>query len=299
MRRWASECLLPILVSLLGDLFEGSALRLLAVEVVAGIVYADERHAHAHLHLLALRAVEGVVVADAVARQLASIVFVALQLPVVGVPLPLYALSHGLLLPCPLLLGLLVDAHDEVDGEHRLWVVAEGAEQSHALNLLVVHPAHHTPGLIGQPVADVEQQVSLTFGHREALARGAERGGDFGAYAVFLQADGVVARSSLLTVVLGAVVVVVHGELSAGRHGEQRAQFGTSHAAEGDMGEARQVLVVVLIGRRPPSCVFVILVEVASHHVEGYDRHQSMGQYRSRIAHREVGRADEGIDQIG
>ena len=62
------------------------------------------------------------------------------------------------------------------------------------------------------------------------------------------------------------------------------------------MGEARQVLIVVLIGRGPPPCVLVIRVEVASHHVEGNDRHQAVGQYCPGVAYREIGRTDERID---
>ena len=72
----APKRLLPFLVGLLSDALESRALRLLPVEVLAGVFYADEGYAHADLHLLPLLAVEGVVVADTVSSQFAGVVLV-------------------------------------------------------------------------------------------------------------------------------------------------------------------------------------------------------------------------------
>ena len=201
----------------------------------------------------------------------------------------------GLLLPVAGPLGCLAHPHHEVHREDGLWIVAEGAEQPKTLYLGVAHPAHHASHLVGQSVTDVEQQIALSLGEGESLKRGARRGRHLTADAILRKHVGVVAGLGLLVFVGRAVVVVVHVERARGGHEEQGAHFGASHPAERDVGEACEVAVVILVGRRPPACVLVVGVEVGTHHVERAHRHHAVGTHGARVADAEIGRADKGV----
>ena len=53
--------------------------------------------------------------------------------------------------------GAAVDAHDEIDGEHGLRIVAESSQQFGAFQLMVIDKAHGGPALIGEAFTQIEQ----------------------------------------------------------------------------------------------------------------------------------------------
>ena len=272
---------------------------LLGLQVLAGVGDGDERDAHLHLHLFAGSEVVAEVVAYIVAGQFAAVAGVELVAAVVVVPLGLHTLHGRLFLPVAAALGGFVHTQHEVDGKHGLRVVAEGAAQAVAFYLGVAHTAHHGAALIGEALAQVQQHVALPLGKGVALGGRAERGGHLAVDAVFLQVYSIVAGTRHLVGVFTAVVAVVHVQLARGGHGEQRAQLGTAHTVEGDMGESGEVAVVVFVGRRPPAGVLVKLVQVGAHHIEGHYRHHGMGHHAPGMAHTEVGGANEGVYIVG
>ena len=231
-----------------------------------------------------------------VAGKVAPVIVVELVFAVVGIPFAFHALHLGLQLPEARRLRTLVDPYHEVHREHRLRIVAEGAEQAETFYLGVADASHAAAHLVGQSVADVHEDVALALGERVSLSRGAKRGRHLALHAIFLQPDAIITRAGRLLVVGGAVVAVVDVELARGGHGEQRAHLWAAHAAQHDMGEAGHVDIVVFVGCRPPSLVLVKLVEVRAHHVERGHRHQSVRQNRSRVADREVCRANHWVD---
>lgn len=75
--------------------------------------------------------------------------------------------------------------------------------------------------------------------------------------------------------------------------------LGTPYPTERYVGKAREILVVVLVWRRPPSTVLILDIEVGTHNIEGYHRHQAMRKHRSGIAHTIIGCANKGVDITG
>ena len=272
---------------------------LLGVEVHAGVLHRDERDAHLHLDLLALGRPVGEPHADVVTGQLLRIARIELVATAVLVPLGLDALLRGLHLPVADRLGTLVDTHDEVNREDRLRIVAEGAQQLRPLDFRIAHAAYEGARLVGQTLAQVEQDVALAGREGEARHAAAQRGRYLGQDAVLVQEVGVVARRGRLARIGAAVVVVVHIERARGGHQQQGAHLGASHAAEVHVRKAGEELVVVLVGRRPPARVLVVAVHIGAHHVEGGHRHQAVRADRAGVGRTEVGRTDERIDVVG
>ena len=140
--------------------------------------------------------------------------------------------------------------------------------------------------------------MALAFRKGEALGRTAGGGTNLATDAVLFQTHGIVAGGGLLVAVFRAVVAVIHIQLASGRHGEQGAQFGTTHTTQRYMGKAGEILVVILVRRRPPALILIVHVQVATHHVKGYHTHHAIGAHGTWIAHAVVGGADKGIDVI-
>ena len=128
---------------------------LLGFEVQAGVLGRHERNAHAHLDLLARLHVVGEPHADVVAGNVLTVLRIELVVAGILVPFGFDALFRGLFLPEPGGRGAFRDAHHEIDREHRLRVVAERAQQFHALDLGVAHAAHPGSRLVGKPLAQV------------------------------------------------------------------------------------------------------------------------------------------------
>ena len=123
------------------DIVERAPL-LLGFEVQAGVLGRHERNAHAHLDLLARLHVVGEPHADVVAGNVLAVLRIELVVAGILVPFGFDTLFRGLFLPEPGGRGAFRDAHHEIDREHRLRVVAERAQQFHALDLGVAHAAH-------------------------------------------------------------------------------------------------------------------------------------------------------------
>ena len=130
----------------------------------------------------------------------------------------------------------LVDAHHKVDGKHSIGHIAERAKGADAFPLRVAHAAHLGTAFVGQALAQVEQDVALTFGEGEARHARAHGGSHLGLDAVFGEHVAVVARTGSLIGVFAAIFLIVNGKCAGSRHQQQRAQLGASHTAEVDMG---------------------------------------------------------------
>ena len=271
---------------------------LLVVQIFAGVGNRHEADAYLNLNLLALFGVVAEIVAHLIAGELTLIVTVYLVLSVVWVPLCLDAGHRRLLLPEACLARRLVHAHHEVHGEHGLRVVAECSQQSHAFYLGIRNPADASSHLVGEAVADVHEQMGLALLEGKALNGRAVGSGDLALDTILGELVGVVARRSLLVAVLGAIVAVVYIQLALRGHQQQRAHLGAAHTAQGDMGKAGEVLVLMHIGRRPPAGVLVVDVEVGPHHIERNHRHQAVRPDGARVTHTEIGRSDKRIDII-
>ena len=274
-------------------------LLLLGFEVQARILDRHERNAHADFELLALRRIVAEPHAHIVAREFTAVVRIEFVIAGILVPLGFDAVFGGLFLPESRGGGAFRDAHHEIDRAHRLRVVAERAEQFHALDLGVAHTAHPSPRFVGKALAQIEQDMALARREGVAFGRAARRGRHFGKNAVFGEPVRIVARRSGFTGVLTAVIAVIDIERARGRHHQQRSQFGASHTAQRDVREARKELVVELIGRGPPAGVLVVDVLVGTHHVEGNHGHHAVGTHRAGVGRAEVGRTDKWIDPVG
>ena len=102
---------------------------LLRIEVLAGILDADEGYARLELHLLArFEPVEMEPVADVVTGELAGVGGVELVLAGIGVPGGLCR-HRALFLPIAGAVRNATDADDEIDREHGLAVVAKGSHE--------------------------------------------------------------------------------------------------------------------------------------------------------------------------
>ena len=141
--------------------------------------------------------------------------------------------------------------------------------------------------------------MSRTLRKGIALGRRARRGRHLGADTVLGQQVRIVARRGRLAGICAAVVAVIDVQRTRRRHYQQRAQLGASHAAQGDVCKAREELVAVLIGRRPPPGVLIVEVLVGAHHIERHDRHHPVGAYGAGVGRPEIGRPDERVDPIG
>ena len=117
--------------------------------------------------------------------------------------------------------GAAVDAHDEIDGEHGLRIVAEGSQQFGAFQLMVVDKAHGGPALIGEAFAQIEQQMALACGIGETLTRRAWCGGKLAVDTIFFQVYAVIARRGLLCPHHRTVAVVVDIQGTGRRHEQQ------------------------------------------------------------------------------
>ena len=189
----------------------------------------------------------------------------------------------------------LVDAHHKVDGKHSIGHIAERAKGADAFPLRVAHAAHLGTAFVGQALAQVEQDVALTFGEGEARHARAHGGSHLGLDAIFGEHVAVVARTGSLIGVFAAIFLIVNGKCAGSRHQQQRAQLGASHTAEVDMGIAGEKGVVELVRGRPPTRVFVEAVFVTAHHIERHHRHQAVGTNGTGIASAEIRCADERI----
>ena len=204
----------------------------------------------------------------------------------------------GLFLPESGLCRLAAHAHNEVKGERSVGVVAEGAKIAHAFYLRVAHLAHPRSTLVAERVAEVDEHVALSCREREALTRRAHGGGHLATDAVLLQAHGVIARRSFLSLIFRTVFATVCLNGSFCRHDEHGTHLRASHATKRDMCEACKKLVGIFVWCRPPLFVLVISVEVAAHDVEGDNAHQSGGHYGAGVTGAEVGGADERVDVV-
>ena len=235
--------------------------------------------------------------ADIVATHLAGITAVDLILASVGIPNGLG--GHGtLLLPIAFSLGSLTEFHDEIDGENGCGVVAEGTLQLASLYLGVANEAHRGSALVGQSLAQVQEDVALPLREGEAAQSRTHRSGGLGQDVILAQAGGVVARGGLLIGVFTAIGGVVYLQIARCGHQQQTAQLRTAHSAQAAMGEAGEELIVGRIGRGPPLLVFVETVQVGSHHVEGHDAHHALRTNGSGIGRAVVAGADKGVDLI-
>ncbi len=218
----AAEVGVPTLTCF-GTEFGKVAPTLLLFEVFARIGYADEAHAHAHFHLLALFGVEGEPGADVVARDFAAITRVDFVFVVVGVPLCLHAFLRSLEFPVTRCGWGTFHTHHEVDGENGLCgFVAERAEEFVSFHFVGSGKAGGGTAFVGESFAKVEEDVRTAFREGEAGHGTARCGGHFGANAVFREAVGVVSGRSRLVSIDGSVAVVVHAEgVGHGGHKEE------------------------------------------------------------------------------
>ena len=169
------ECFLPSVACLFPGIFK-SECRLFFLQIFTGIGNGDERDSHLHLNLFAVLAVEVEEIAYLVACHLFVVARVELVFPVVAVPCR-FDTGHGrLLFPISAGVGFLRHAHDEIDREYGLRIVAERAEQSHSLNFGLADLLNHSSDFVGQSVADVEQDMPFALLERVSLDGRAERG---------------------------------------------------------------------------------------------------------------------------
>ena len=266
-------------------------------EILAGIVDADEGDAHLEPDLLPrLELVEMEPVADVVAGELAGIGGIDLILACIGVPGGL-GRHRALLFPVAGAVGHAADADDEIDREHGLAVVAEGAHELHALDLGGIDAADHGPAFVGQALAEVDQDVALAAGEGVLLEGGPAGGGQLRPDAA-REVDAVIARGRRLVFIGAAVDVVIDLQRTRGRHRQDGPEIGTADAGQVDMGEAGEVAVLLLVGRAPPVAVLVPEVELRAHDVEGRDAHHAVRHQGAGVAGAVVRGADEGVDAV-
>ena len=295
----AREDVVPLLAGFAANLVEVLSF-LFSLKVHARILGADEGNANAHLHLFALRGVEGEPCAHIVARNFLGILLIHLARALCGVPVGLVAHHRTLEFPIALLHAALLYAHDEIEREDALLVVvAEGAEEAHAFHLVVAHAAQHAARLVAEGFAEVHQHVAATLGEGEAMEGRAGRGSHLGADAVLVELATVIAGLGHLVAYHGAVLLVVDIErIACGGHQQERAEVGATYAAEVDVGEACQIDVLGGVGAGPPTLVLVVLIEVAAHHVEGRGAHQAVGTDGTGVGRAEIGCTNEWIDIV-
>ena len=291
---------IPARPGLRTDRVEGGVGRLFGLEVAPGILHRDVGDAHPHLQLFALcKVVVREPVAHIVTGQLTAVFRVDLVPSVVGGPLGLDARHRALLLPVARSARRFRDPQHEVDREDLLGVVAERTEELHPLDLRGIYTAHHRPRFVRQPLAQVQQQVTLAARKRIAFDRRAGRGRGFGPDAVLPEGHGIVARRGRFVAVRRAVFAVIDLQLTRRGHRQQRSHVGTPHAAQRPVGESREEPVVVLIGGGPPAGILVVAVLLGAHDVERHDRHHAVGGHGPGVRRPEVGRPDKGIDPVG
>ena len=287
----------PSIASLLARTVEGK-LGLFGVQILAGISYRHKRYTHLHLNLFAFGTIVVKIVAHIIASQLLAVGGVELIFAVVGIPIFLRSVHRRLLFPVASRCGLLVDAHHEVDGEHRLRVVTEGAHQTITFNLCIAYTAHHTAHLVCQAVAQIQKDMAFTLREGVALCSATKGRCYLTTDAIFLQTNSIITWCSLFVAVFRAIVMVIHFEFTRRRHGKQGSKFWTAHTTQRNMGKTSEILIVILIRCRPPALVLIVHVQVATHDVERYYTHHRIGEYGSRITDAIVGGADKGIDVI-
>ena len=140
--------------------------------------------------------------------------------------------------------------------------------------------------------------MSLPGGKGVALGRSAGRGGGFGADAVLGECGGVIARRGGFVGISCAVMLVIDIEHSGRGHRQQRSQLGTADAAQDAVCEAREELVMIFVGRRPPAGILVVAVLCRAHDVERHYGHHAIRTNGPRIAGSEVCRSDKRVDAV-
>ena len=269
-------------------------LLLLRLQILAGIVDADEGNAHLHHHLLSLREIlVPEPVADVIAGEFAPIGLVQLVAPRVGLPGGL-GRHRPLFLPVAAPVRRLAHAKDKIHREHRIAVVAECAHQLGTLDLRRGNPTDGGARFVGQAFAQVHENVARSGGEGIPFQGGA------GSRCRFRQDAGrqqgrVISRGRLLLGVFAAVNVIIDLQRPCSGHGQDRTQFRAADAGEVHMGIAREITVLLHVRRGPPPAVLVPGVQAGPHHIEGRDAHQPVRRHGAGIARPEVGRADEGV----
>ena len=295
----ARKVVVPACAGLFPDSVESRTRRLLRVEIPTSVLRTYIGNAHAHLDLFARpQVVEREPVAHVVARHLAAVLRIEFVAAVVGRPLRLDARHRTLLLPVARSRRDFRHPQNEIDRKHLLRVIAERPQQFRALDLRGAHAAHHRARLVREALAKIQQQVSLAAGERIPFGRGARRGRGLGEDVVLVEVHRIIARRGPFVAVGCAVLAIVHRQRSGRRHRQQRPHIRAPHAAQRPVREAREELVVVLVGRGPPPRVLVVEVLRRTHHVERNHRHHPVRGDGSRVRSPEIRRPDKRVDLV-
>ena len=224
----AAQVLLPGSIGLPPHALEGEAL-LLRIQVPAGIVDAHERDAHLHQHFLSgLEAVVVEPIADIVSAEFPGVVLINLVLAGIGIPGGFG--GHGTLF-FPITDGIrgLAYPQHEVQREHGVAVVAEGAHELESLDFRIAHLFNCGAALVGEALSQVQEDIALSTGEGIALYGTAGGGGGFGLDAA-QQLYAVITGMRHLVLVFTAIDMVVHLQRPGGGHGEEGAQLRAAHA---------------------------------------------------------------------
>ena len=267
---------------------------LLGIQVLAGIGRTHKRHAHLYQDFFPGR--EAVVVepeADIVSAQFPGIGLVQLVVAFIGVPCGFCA-HRPLLFPVAAAGRKLAHPEHEIDGKHRLVVVAEPAHELGALDFRLGDFPEGGSALVGQAFAQVQEDVPFAAGERVSLQGGPGGGGHLGPDAVE-ELDAIIAGMRLFLREFTAVEVVVGLDGTGSGHGQERPQLRAAHAGEVHMREACEIAVLGGVRGAPPAAVLVIDIQAGAHDVEGRHAHHSVGCNGPRVAGAVIGRADERI----
>ena len=191
-------------------------------KILACIFDADKRHGYGYGYILTRSGVKTHPCADIVARHHTAIVGVNLIFSVILIPFGLYPGHGSLHLPESRRTRSSVNPHHEINGEHRLWVIAECAEKFRTLEFPFTYAAHTRPRFVGKPFAEVQQYVAFTSGRKgEPADTDTCRGCGFGTDAGIIKGHTVMPGGGFLVVISSAIFMVIHFERAGSGHQQQ------------------------------------------------------------------------------